>query len=264
MVVLLAQRIELARIEARRRRHPAAEPLHLLAAVLETAEFARALRERGIDPLELREKLDAQLAASDSLGGYRDGSDTPLAPALARVLERLARRRWRLLGARTTCVEALLPEPSVAALVFALRRGNDSRHVIERATALAVMSAHASVGIEHAFRVLLDLRSFVETLERAEGNLARLRETVDATLSRSIPSRSQPGMPPLGPVMRRVVSSAKEMARRTGVSATTVRQLCLDLAHQEEAEPFWTAAGIEHSAFVRAIHIPDGPRLPLT
>lgn len=120
MDALLTQRIELARIEARRRHHLAVERVHLLAAILETPEVTAALRGRGIDPTELRDRLDAQLGAQDSLGGYRDGTDTPLSPALERVIERLAARRWHLLGARTTCVGALLPEPSIAARVFEL------------------------------------------------------------------------------------------------------------------------------------------------
>ncbi len=264
MDALLTQRIQLARIEARRRHHSVVAPWHLLAAVLETPDVTRELRERGIDAIELRERLDAHLATAESLGGYRDGTAAPLAPELERVVTRLATRRWRLLRARTTCVEALLPEPSIAALVFELRRGNDSRHILERAAALAVMSTHASIGIEHVFRVLLDVRSFVETLQRADGNADRLRESVDAVLARSARSPSPSRMPPTGPVIRRVVAAAKEMARRSGAAITTVRQLCLELARQDEAAPYWAAAGIEHSAFVRAIHVPDGPRLPLT
>jgi hypothetical protein len=54
------------------------------------------------------------------------------------------------------------------------------------------------------------------------------------------------------------------MAKRSGAPMATIRQLCLELARQDEAEPFWTAAGIDHSAFVRAVHIPGATRLPLT
>jgi len=260
MDAVLTQRIELARIEARRRGHHAVEPEHLLAAIVDAAEVSRALRGRGLDPIELRERVEARLSAEPALAGYRDGNQVALSPALERIIESLSARRWLGLGAPITYVDALLPEPSIATLVFGLRRGNDHRHILERAAALAVISAHASVGIAHVFRVLLDLRSFVETLERAEADLERLRETIDAALAALAKSLTPSQVARIDPVVRRVVSSVSPSSRRSGAPIATVRQLCLALARQEEAEPFWTAAGIECSAFVRAVHIPDAPR----
>jgi ATP-dependent Clp protease ATP-binding subunit ClpA len=263
----LGQRLALAQIEARRRGHPGVEPEHLLAVIIDTPEVTEALRQRGLDPLELRERLDAHLSAEPTRGGYRDANELPTSPSLHRATERLAGRRWRWLGARVSYVDALMLEPSVAALVFALRRGNDHRHILERAVALAVMSAHASVGLEHAFRALVDLRSFVDTLERAGGNVAGLEGALDTALARHAPSASASashGPPPIGPVLRRVIAAATDMAKRSGAPLASVRQLCLELARQEEAEPLWAAAGIDHSAFVRAVHLPGATRLPLT
>jgi ATP-dependent Clp protease ATP-binding subunit ClpA len=245
-------------IEARRRRAAAAEPVHLLAVVLDAPDVTRDLRDLGLDPTELRERLDARLSAEDSLGGYRDANDTALTPALERVLERLETRRWRLLGARTTCVEALLPEPSIAALVFELRRGNDHRHILARASALASMSGHATIGIEHVFRVLLDIRSFAETLERAEGVSAGLRDAVEARLAENAPSANPSGAtPPIGARLRRVLSAIESTAQSSGAPAASIRRLCLELARHDDAASLWAAAGIDHAAFVRAVHLPD-------
>jgi hypothetical protein len=46
------------------------------------------------------------------------------------------------------------------------------------------------------------------------------------------------------------------MAKRSGATTASIRQLCLELARQDEAAPFWNAARIDTSAFVRAIHLP--------
>lgn len=265
MVPLLTQRLELAHVEARRRGHSAIEPEHLLVAIIDAPEVAERLRQRGLDPLELRERLVARLSAEPVVGGYRDASALPTSPALERVVERLSKRRWRWLGPHTPYLDALMPEPSVAELVFNLRRGNDHRHILERAVALAVLSSHPSVGLEHAFRALVDLRSFVETFERASGDLAAFRDAIDAALAaqpRSPLPASAP--PPLGPALRRVVDTSVEMAKRTGGTTASVRQLCLELSRQDEAAPLWSAAGIDHSAFVRAIHLPGAARLPIT
>src|SRR4051794_37804070 len=105
----LTERIQLARIEARRRGHAEVLPEHLLAVIIDAADAVRALRARGIDPTELRERLEARLSGLPAPGGYRDRVDaslTPLAPAIDRVVRRLTTRRWLSLSARVTCADA--------------------------------------------------------------------------------------------------------------------------------------------------------------
>ena len=249
-------------MEARKRRAPAAEPLHLLAVVLDTPDVARALRELGVDPIELRERLEARLSAEDSPGGYRDADDTTLSTALERVLQRLTTRRWRLVGARTTCVEALLPEPSVAALVFELRRGNDHRHILARAAALATMSSHATIELAHVFRVLLDIRSFVETLERAGANVPALRAVTDSTLTSSARAPSAlAASPVLGLNLRRTLPSPRRRHGPTHGRALPHRRPALPRSRT----PRGAVLAQRTPRFARrAIHLPDAPRLPLT
>jgi hypothetical protein len=40
----------------------------------------------------------------------------------------------------------------------------------------------------------------------------------------------------------------------------TIRQLCLQVAVARECGSLWEATGIEASAFVRAVHLPDANR----
>lgn len=252
----LSRRIDLAGIDARCRHHDAAEPEHLLGVVIELQQVADALREQGLDPLELRDRLDARFTAMPSIGGYRDGSAAPLSEALARVAKRLD-GPWRPFTPKTSVLDALLLEPSIAALVFELRRGNDYRHILARAFALAVMSGHACTTIGHVFRVLLDLRSFADAVHRAAGDTELLRATVDEALSAAQPMLATTGAPAPEPAVQAVVARAKAMARRSATTAATVRQFCLELARHDDSARFWSAAGIEASAFVRAVHLPD-------
>ena len=127
----LARQIDRARIDARRRRHDAVAPEHFLGVVIDEPRVASALRDRGLDPLELRDRLDARFAEIPAIGGYRDGGDVPLSPALERVVARVDARGWLDRITRKSALGALLVEPAVAALVIALRRGNDYRHILE-------------------------------------------------------------------------------------------------------------------------------------
>ena len=254
-----SRRLDLARIEARRRRHEAVEPAHFAFVVLHESSVAEVLRQRGIDPTELRERLEGALAARTVVGGYRDGSDAPLSPALERVVDRLGRRRWLPFGKSLGLDESLLLEPSIAALAFELRRGNDYRHIIERARALAVVRRHGVVSVEHAFRALLDLRSFVDALQRAEGDLDRVRAVVAQRLD-AVESHVEPRAPALDQPMTAVVEGAHFMARSYGPAPPTIRQFCLQLAIAGECAPLWEAAGTDASAFARAVHLPDSNR----
>lgn len=252
----LTRCIDLARIDARRRRHDSTEPEHLLAVALESQDIAQAVRARGLDPMELRDRLESRLTTRPAVGGYRDGSDSPLSTSLTRVVGRLKQRRWVPFIAKMTILDALLLEPSIAELVFELRRGNDYRYVVERARARAVLSGHDGVGVEHIFSALLDVRSFVDTVRRAEGDADRLRTTVDGVLDTERPKSDLRRAPPIEPVVQRMISARDVTALPSGETLVTIRMLCLQLARQDESERFWTAAGIRGSDFVRAVHLP--------
>ena len=247
-------RLDLARIDARRRQHESTEPEHLLAVILELEEIASALAERGLDPAELRERVEARLTARPAVGGYRDGVDAPLSTALERVAKHVAARPWIPFGRKPTVIDALLLDPTIAGLVFELRRGNDYRYVVERARALAVMFGHGRVEIVHVFRVLLDLRSFVDTIDRAGGNARDLLTAVEAALASGREERAT-GAPRLdAPVQELLPLGAPDERSVTG--RMSIRQLCLALAFKEEAMLLWCTAGIEPSDFIRAVHQP--------
>jgi ATP-dependent Clp protease ATP-binding subunit ClpA len=255
--------VELARIEARRRRHEAVEPEHFALVCVGDASFAAAVTERGIDPTELRERLEGALTARPTVGGYRDASDAPISPELQRVIERARPRGWLPLAKPLSAHDSLSIETSIAALVFDLRRGNDHRHILERARALAVIHGHALVTVQHVLRTLLDLRSFVEAIERAYGDVAPLRAARLQTLD-GMTGHAEPRAPLLDPAMKAVVGAAQMMARSYGPAPASVRQFCLQLAVAPDCERYWPIAGIEASDFVRAVHLPDArPRAGL-
>ena len=256
MVWELTRRIDLAHIDARRRRHDSTEPEHLLAVALESQDIAQAVRARGLDPVELRDRIESRFTTRPAVGGYRDGSDSPLSTSLTRVVGRLKERRWVPFIARISILEALLLEPSIAELVFELRRGNDYRYVVERARARAVLSGHEGVGVEHIFSALLDVRTFVDTVRRAGGDADRLRTTVDGALDTERPKSDLRRAPPIEPAVQRMISARDVTAPASGTTVATIRMLCLQLARQDESERFWIAAGIRGSDFVRAVHLP--------
>jgi hypothetical protein len=53
-VSALSRILELARVEARRRRHDTVDVEHVAFVALDVSDVAAAVRERGIDPAELR------------------------------------------------------------------------------------------------------------------------------------------------------------------------------------------------------------------
>jgi ATP-dependent Clp protease ATP-binding subunit ClpA len=247
--------LELARRDARSRRHRATELEHVLSVALGMDEIRRALLERGIDPVELRDRLDVRLTAVPSLGGYRDASDAPLSSALEAIVARLRGGKWRPFRRAPSLVDAALGHPSIARLVVELRRGNDFRHLLERARALAIVQGHELVGIEHMLSVLLDLPSFVETLERAGGDAVRLRAAVDAVLDAARRS-DRPDGPRFCASLREALSIGPEGAY-AGATPLSVREACLALTRVEEAVPLWSSGGTLASDVRRAIHIPS-------
>jgi ATP-dependent Clp protease ATP-binding subunit ClpA len=241
----LTRLLDLARIEARTRRHDCTETEHFLAVALQVETVATALAERGLDPAELLERVALRLEARVSVGGYRDMSSPPTTAALEGLVARARKPRpWFALATKSTLLDVLLREPSVASLVFELRRGNDHRYVIERARALAIMGGHAAVGLAHVFRALLDLPSFLRTLDNAGGRADRLRAVVDAQLEEQ-GSDSTPGL-----LTEEVASLC------VAKNVVSIRELCLDLTREEAAERFWIASGITPADFIRALHVP--------
>ena len=119
-----------------------------------------------------------------------------------------------------------------------------------------VECADHGVGVEHIFSALLDVRTFVDTVRRAEGDAARLRTTVDGVLDTERPKSDLRRAPPNEPAVQRMISARDVTALPSGTTVATIRMLCLQLARQDEAERFWTAAGIHGSDFVRAVHLP--------
>ncbi len=258
-VSALSRIVELARIEARRRRHETVDTEHFAFVALENSDVAAAIRERGIDPAELRERVDGALTARSSVGGYRDGSVAEVSPELRRLLDGDRRRRWTPFRKALPFDQVLLDQPSIASLVFELRGGNDFRYVIERARALAVVKKHSAVAVVHALRALVDLRSFVAAVERAEGDVARLASALDEALL-ALPPASDHRPPTLDPSLQAVVDAAKTMASTYGAAPPTIRQLCLQLAVAAPAAPFWDASRTTAAEFVRAVHLPDSTR----
>lgn len=240
------QLLDLARSEARRRRHATTEPEHLLAVVLDVRTEAEALHGRGLDPLELRDRTEARLADLPTASAYRDATDAPPTPAVERILARCTGRLRFLVRRRPMLVEALLLEPAVARLVIELRRGQDHRYIAERARALAIVAGHGLVGLEHVFRAIVDLPSFAATLRRAGGSVDTMREYADTTLATP--------HPPLRDTMRSEPVLARLLDTSDG--PVTIRELCIQLAGMDESAPFWEAASVTRAAFLHAIHVP--------
>jgi ATP-dependent Clp protease ATP-binding subunit ClpA len=253
MDVETERRVELAKLFAKQRRHLETEPEHLLAVVLDIDEEARALHSRGLDPSELRERTEAAFAARPAIGGYRDGAESAPSPALERTLKRVAGNRWLPFVGKVSMLDALFLEPSVAKLVYALRRGADSRYIVERARALAIVLDHATIGIEHVLRALLDLPSFGETLERANGSVDSLRLFLDRLLSR--PPSPGEGAPVIEIELRRVLFTGRFPDSDT--APMTIRQLCIGLAREDDCDRFWDAAGVSRARFLRAVYVPS-------
>lgn len=241
------ERLELAREEARRRQHATTEPEHLLAVSLGFDAVALAVYARGLDPNELRVRLEEALAAMPSRVGYREMVDPMPSPGLQRSLQRTS--RW---FRKASLLEALFQEPGVAAVVWQLRHGEDARYVEERSSALAIVRRHRTVGVEHALRALVDLPSFVATLERAGGNAAALSSALDARLKAQTEAPTAP--PDVDPSFLRLLASAK--FPRTDDDPATIREVSMALARDWSCEPFWTAAGITPSAFLEAVLVP--------
>lgn len=241
-----AQLLELARSKARRHRHVTTHPEHLLAVALDVRGEAGAIHERGLDPTELRDQAEARLADLPVVATYRDGADAPISPAVTRALGRCSGTLRFLLRRRPLLVEALLLEPAVAALVVALRRGLDHRYVIERARALAIVGNHELVGLAHVFRALLDLPSFVATLERAGGAPDKLATFLSASLADAALGHGD--APRAEETITRLLAMSK--------GASSIRQLCIHLTSLDESSPFWGAAGVTRAAFLHAVHVP--------
>jgi hypothetical protein len=102
----------------------------------------------------------------------------------------------------------------------------------------------------------LDLRSFIDAIEQAGGDINELRRATDDALAATT-AKSAGAVARIEPALQNVISETFMMARRSGGSTPTIRQLCLQLAACDEAERFWRAAGIAASDFVRAVHVPD-------
>jgi ATP-dependent Clp protease ATP-binding subunit ClpA len=251
--------LELARIDARRRGHEATQPEHLMIVGIQAPYLADAVRARGLDPSELHERVEACLVSRPTIGGYRDGSDAPLSPRLRVVIERARVWRWLPILAKMTLLDALFLERSISTSVFELTRGNDYRYVVERARALAIVRGHNVVGVEHVFRALLDLSSFVDAIDRARGDVERLRAAVAEVTKATVADDLSRG-PQLEPAIDRVIAGARVMARTYAPTLPTIRQFCLQLAVAEESSRFWRAGGIEASDFVRAVHLPEKKR----
>jgi hypothetical protein len=182
--------LERARLAAQRRRHEKVDPDHLLFVILDEEIVGHALRLQGLDPEEVRERLEARFTSRPTMGGYRDGLDVPLAPTLERVIERLTERRWLSLDEPMTVLDALMLEPWIASLVVGLRRGDSAEHVLSRAWALAIVRGHLTVELGHVVSVLLDVPIFVEIVERIRGDLPMLRRgTGEALILPTDPDR---------------------------------------------------------------------------
>lgn len=255
----LGRLIDLARIEARRRHHEHTAIEHLLSVVLDVGPLAQSLRERGIDPTELHERLEVSFATRPVVGGYRDASPPPLAAAVEAVVARhRGQRGWLPFVAKRSIVDALLLEPAVATLVFELRRGNDHRYVLERARALAIMRGQQTIGLAHLFRALLDLPSFVRTLEQGGGDAQRLRADVDAVLDEQASAPGPESSRAVSPRFARAGLSIPMQGLCMGGEGVSIRELCLELTRDENAERFWTASGTSAAEFFRAVYVPAG------
>jgi ATP-dependent Clp protease ATP-binding subunit ClpA len=246
------RRIEVAQRDARRRRHRTTDPEHLLAVVLEIRSEAERVHMRGLDPRELLERVEAHFTTLPVASAYRDTCDAPLAPALERVLQRMQGRAWLPFVGRVQMLDSLLLEPSVCQLVIGLRRGQDSRYVVQRARALAIASSHRLLGLDHVLRALLDLPSFAVMLERAGANAERLRSYLEES-ARPADSDHREG-PSLETPLRRVLYAGK--FPEADDTPMTIRQLAIALAHTDECDRYWEAAGTTPTSLLHALHVP--------
>lgn len=244
------RRLELAALDARRRRHRTTDPEHLLAVVLEIPTEAAVVHARGLDPRELLERTETHFTTLPVASAYRDGFGAPRAATLARVLERMRVRTWIPFG-RVSMLDSLLLEPSICQLVIGLRRGQDSRYVVQRARALAIASSHRLIGLDHVLRALLDLPTFAAMLEQAGANVETLRAYLEDSARPADSDHRE--SPTLETPLRRILYAGK--FPETDDAPMTIRQLAIALARTEECDRYWEAAGTSPSSLLHALHV---------
>jgi ATP-dependent Clp protease adapter protein ClpS len=183
----LSNLLERAEVDAQRRRHDTVDPVHLLSVILEEEAVERALSIRGLHPAEVHDALEAVLTERPIKGGFRDvvGSAGGIvrSPALECVLERLAQGASLFsFGQPMTVLDALLLDRDVAKVVVSLRQCDGARHVLERATALAVVWGHSVITVAHVVKVLLDNSWFIDVLARTTTSADHLQAKLNDAL----------------------------------------------------------------------------------
>jgi len=209
----LTNLLERAELDARRRRHDAVDPEHLLSVILEEDAVSRALVVRGVDPIELRDSLEAALTSRPITAGFRDAATVSLetSDALDDVLESLD-------DDGVTVLDALFLDRTVARLLLGLRQCSGARHVLERTTALAVVAGDELIRVEHLLQVLLDVVWFEEAVRRTSMSLDTLRAAIVIA-----PNKSN-------------MSNKKKPLRKTPKWSDTIVNLLRDLSPNREYE----------------------------
>jgi len=164
--------VEAARDLARKHRHEALEPEHLLGALLRDDRMERVLTERAVDRRDLRERLGACLVVLPTSGLYRDANVEPVpSDALQSLIARAGAGRLVALLRPVTFAQlahAACSEPRLALLLRAASTAVASpRDALAQAKTFALSRREGWVSVFHLFHVLVEQPSMTNALRDA-------------------------------------------------------------------------------------------------
>jgi ATP-dependent Clp protease adapter protein ClpS/ATP-dependent Clp protease ATP-binding subunit ClpA len=252
----LANLLERAEVDAQRRRHDTVDPLHLLSVILEEEAVERALSVRGLDSVEVREMLEATLTERPLMGGFRDvARGLSQSPDMERVLARLAAGASLFsFGQPMTVLDALLLDREVAKVIVALRQCNGARHVLERATAFAVVCGHSVINVAHVMKVLLDVPWFVEALERTPTTTTdALRAKTDGALMTIEPASEDNKHSKRAPAWISGLIDVLRTVPRHKLSTMTLEHFCVALTRESATRHALESLSIDPFALLYSI-----------
>lgn len=175
---------------ARRYRHRAVEPEHLLRALLDIRESTLAFTERAVNSLALADCVDARLAEWPASGLYRDTHAQPaVAGGLSALLARAGAGRLSFIVRPLTVLQvarAACEERTLAALLFDARSEVATpAEAFAQARTLARARGHVSTSVYHLVRTVADQAWLVAPLVEANVDVAGLIRCVEGRLEAS-------------------------------------------------------------------------------
>lgn len=184
----VARVIETARELARKHRHEALEPEHVLAALLSDARMEQVLTEHAVDGNDLGERVTAHLVHRATAGLYRDARAEPIpSEAFRSLMARAGAERLVTLVRPVTfaqLAEATCSEPRLALLLReASKEVGSVKDALAQAKTFALSRREGYLSVFHLFHVLVKQPSMTDALREIhvdrEALLARIAARLD-------------------------------------------------------------------------------------